>query len=128
MRRLVAAVMLTALVLGHPLQSRAGTEHTQAGEAGLALGAAGLNLFYLPLKAVVAGGGLLLGAATGFFTGGDTRAAYAVWVPAAGGTYFLTVEHLDGTRPVEFFGSDYADRPSTIEAGGTLYEAAYGSH
>jgi hypothetical protein len=32
-------------------------------------------------------------------------------VPTAGGTYFLTADMMDGREPIEFFGSDYADRP-----------------
>jgi hypothetical protein len=130
MQRFVAATILTALVLGQPLQSRAEpVAHTQAEEAGLALGAAGLNLFYLPFKGMLAIGGLFLGAAAGFLNGGDTRSAYALWVPAAGGTYLLTVEHLEGSKDIELFGSDYADTPSSFgNGGGTIYEAAYSSH
>ena len=45
-------------------------------------------------------------------TGGNTRAAYALWVPAASGDYLLTPAHIDGSRPLQFFGSDYADRPT----------------
>src|SRR5438876_296179 len=86
--------------------------------AAIALGtvaavAAAANLLYLPAKTLVAIGGLGVGALTGLLTGGDIRAAYAVWVPAAGGTFLLTPAHFEGTRPIEFFGSDYADRPST---------------
>jgi hypothetical protein len=128
MRRLLAATLLATFVLGNPVQGSAQQEHTQIEEAGLALGAAGLNLFYLPLKGLVALGGLVLGGFAGVMTGGDTRSAYALWVPAASGTYLLTTAHLDGSKPVEFFGSDYADEPSTVEAGGTIYEAQYGSH
>jgi hypothetical protein len=61
-------------------------------------------------------------------TGGDVRSAYAIWVPAASGTYFLTAANFEGSEPIEFIGSDYADRPSpgssAAEAGG-IYEAQY---
>jgi hypothetical protein len=134
MRRLLAVTLLATLVLGHPVQGRAQTEyvrarteHTQAGEAGLALEAAGLNLFYLPAKSIVAIGGLVLGGLAGLLTAGDMRSAYAVWVPAASGTYLLTIAHLEGSEPIEFFGSDYADEPSTLEAGGAIYDAQYSS-
>jgi len=123
--RVVAGLLLSALVLGSPLPGRA---HTQAGEAGLALGAAVVDLVYVPAKIVCAFGGMALGTATGLLTGGDVRAAYAFWVPAGSGTYFLTPAHLDGTRPIEFFGADYADRPSTVSREGevaTAYDALY---
>ena len=98
-----------ATVLSHPGPVRA---HCPAAEAGLALGATALDLVYVPVKSVVAVGGMVLGSVTGLLTGGDTRAAYALWVPTGGGTFILTPSHLDGTRPVEFFGTDYADEPS----------------
>jgi hypothetical protein len=87
-------------------------------------------LLYTPAKVIVAVGGLTLGGLTGLLTGGDTRSAYAVWVPVATGTYFLTPSHLDGSEPIEFFGtSDYADTPSTSAAAameaGAIYEAEY---
>jgi len=123
-RTLVISLTVAALLLGRPVQGRA---TTQVEEAGSSLGAAGLNLFYIPIKLLVAGGGLILGAAAGVLTLGDTRSAYALWVPAAGGTFVLRPAHLIGTERVEFFGSDYADTPST-NAGDevtTLYEAGY---
>src|SRR5262249_9826395 len=61
-------------------------------------------------------------------TGGDTRAAYAVMVPAASGTYFLRPSNLDGSEPVEFLGTDYGDVPSSRNAStgwGGDYEAQY---
>jgi len=125
MSRLTTATL--ALVLATVIQTRsAGAAHSQAGEAGLALGAAAANLVYLPAKTLVAMGGLGLGAFTGLFTGGDMRAAYAIWVPSTGGTFLLTPGHFDGTRPIEFFGSDYADRPSTNTRDSSIaYRALY---
>jgi hypothetical protein len=114
MRSVVSTLVVIALVCGRPLPARA--THTQAGEVGLALGSAGANLVYIPAKVVVAIGGLLVGGLSAVLTGGDERSAYALWVPAAGGTYFLTPAHLEGAEPVEFFGSDYADRPSPTQA------------
>lgn len=127
MRSVAAVVMVVGLVLGRPALGQA--ERDPGTEVGLALGAAGANIFYVPAKATVALLGLAVGAVCGLFTGGDTRAAYAIWVPAASGTYLLTPAHLEGVRPLEFFGSDYADRPSTAgmrgEAGATVYGALY---
>jgi hypothetical protein len=118
-------MIVAALVLGRPVAGRAASP---AGEAGLALLAATTNLGYLPVKTAMAGVGLLVGAVTGILTGGDTRAAYAIWVPTASGTYLVRPAHLDGSEPLEFFGSDYADTPSTAPAvseTGGVYEAQY---
>lgn len=125
MRKLIVGLLLGACLLPRPARAH---EHTQGGEFGLALAAAGANILYLPAKAIVATGGLFLGSITGVLTGGDAEAAYAVWVPAAGGTFFLTPQHVDGTVPIEFFGSDYADRPSTVRSytdRNVAYDALY---
>ncbi len=98
MPRLTVLTVVFALVLALDGQPALAT-HSQAGEAGLAVGAAAANLLYLPAKTLVAIGGLGVGALTGLLTGGDIRAAYAVWVPAAGGTFMLTPAHFEGTRP-----------------------------
>jgi len=126
MKSLVIGLVLTTAVLG---STRSGAmEYTPGSEFGLGVGAAASNLIYTPAKVVVAVAGLGLGGMVGFLTGGDVRSAYAVLVPAASGTYFLTASNLDGSEPIEFFGSDYADTPSVSaaaqEAGG-IYEAGY---
>src|SRR4051794_41150575 len=104
-RRCVAALAITALVLGQATPGSA-RETTQGEEAGLAIAAATINIVYVPVKALVAFGGLVVGALVGLSTGGDTRSAYAVWVPAAGGTYMLRAANIDGSEPIEFFGGD----------------------
>jgi hypothetical protein len=87
------------------------------------------NILYTPAKVVVAATGLVAGAIAGTFGGGDARAAYAFWVPTAGGRYFLTSDQLTGRVPVEFFGSDYADRPGRYGSGdmysASVYESTY---
>ena len=63
-------------------------------------------------------------------TGGDTRAAYALWVPTAGGDFMVRPSHLDGSERLQFFGSDYTDHASTISRqsdGSTIYDATYNS-
>lgn len=125
MRSLIVGVLAGVLLAGRPGAARA---HGGAEEAGLALGAAALNVVYTPCKTMVALGGLFVGGVVGFLTGGDTRAAYAVWVPAASGTYLVKPSMLDGSQPLEFFGSDYADRPSPIAStleSSSIYEALY---
>jgi len=104
---------------------------TQAEEAGFALIAAGANFFYVPAKIAVAVAAMPVGGIAGLFSGGDARTAYAIWVPALGGTFFLTNAHMEGSQPIEFFGSDYADRPAAdIERERTIifdtpYEGLY---
>jgi hypothetical protein len=125
--RSLGIVIVLATVMLRPVAGRA-TEYTPASEFGLGVGAAASNLIYTPVKVTMAVGGLVVGAVAGFLTGGDTRSAYAVWVPAASGTYLLTPSHLDGTEPIEFFGSDYADTPSTAfstEEMGGIYDVQY---
>lgn len=123
-RRLIAAAVLLGLVASAP-PARA---ITQGEEAGRAIASIGMNIFYVPAKAVMAVLGLAAGGIVGIVTGGDERAAYAVWVPVASGTWFVTPDHVDGSRPIEFFGSDYADRPSELgqsEPGRSSYDAMY---
>jgi len=124
MRRLTAAVVLLGLVAS----ARPASAITQGEEAGRALAALGLNIFYIPAKAVMAVLGMVAGGFVGVATGGDERASYAVLVPVTSGTWFVTPDHIEGSRPIEFFGSDYADRPSEIgqsEPGRSSYDAMY---
>src|SRR6185369_11722475 len=108
MRKTIVSFMLAAS-LAAPSVVRA---DSQGNEVAFSLVSAFCNIFYTPAKVLVAAVGLPIGAIAGTLNGGDTRAAYAVWVPTAGGSYFLTADMMDGKQPVEFFGSDYADRPS----------------
>ena len=108
MRKTIVSFMLAAS-LAAPSVVRA---ESQGNEVAFGLTAALCNIFYTPGKALVAAVGLPVGALAAFATGGDTRTAYSIWVPTAGGTYFLTADMMDGREPIEFFGSDYADRPA----------------
>jgi hypothetical protein len=84
---------------------------TQAEEAWFSVLATGANLFYTPLKFAIALLAMPAGGFAGAASGGDARTAYAIWVPALGGTFFLTAANMEGTEPIEFWGSDYADQP-----------------
>lgn len=64
-----------------------------------------LSVGYFPVKFVVGVAGAVLGGASGFFTGGNERAAEGIWHPMTGGTYFITPEILEGERP--FLPLDY---------------------
>jgi hypothetical protein len=126
MPKLVAILALALLVVGRPAVGRA--DRSPGREFGLAFGSAASNLLYTPAKVLVAAFGLAFGGITGVLTGGDMRAAYAIWVPAASGTYFLRPANLEGTEPIDFFGWDYADRPSRADSGmeaGVIYDAQY---
>jgi len=123
MKRTVSmAAVLALLLLGRPAIGSTGGQ-----EFGKAIAAAALDLVYTPAKTITALVGLPIGAMTGLLTGGDTRSAYAVWVPMTSGTYFITPANLEGAEPVEFFGSDYADTPSTTDEAdkGGIYDAQY---
>jgi hypothetical protein len=124
MRRLI----VTAVLFGLVVTGRPAAANTQAEEAGRALASVGMNIFWVPAKAIMAVVGLAAGSIVGMATGGDTRSAYALWVPMASGTWFVTPDQVDGTRPIEWFGSDYADTPSGLlpgEPGRASYEAMY---
>ena len=121
-RLIVTAVLFGVLATGRPAVA------TQGEEAGRAIASAGLNLFYIPVKAVMAVVGLAAGGLVGMVTGGDVRSAYAIWVPTASGTWFFTPAQVEGSEEVKFFGSDYADTPSGLglgEPGRASYDSMY---
>jgi len=121
-------LIVTAVLFGLVATGRPAAANTQVEEAGRALASVGMNIFWLPAKAIMAAVGLAAGSVVGLATGGDERSAYALWVPLASGTWFVTPDQVDGTRPIEWFGSDYADRPSDLlpgEPGRAAYEAGY---
>jgi hypothetical protein len=100
---------------------------TQAEEAAYAVIATGANIFYVPAKFFVAVAAIPVGGLAGAFSGGDPRTAYAIWVPAMGGTYFLTNGHMDGSTPIEFFGYDYDDQLAPSREGDRtlIYDTPY---
>jgi hypothetical protein len=127
MRTIIAVVMSLALGTASAFAEETAPAD-QALEAGTSLAATYLNLVYLPAKIVVAAVGGVAGGLAGVLTGGDQRAAYALWVPMIGGDWFVRPENLSGERPLAFFGSDYADQPSTWNAGQPstyAYDALY---
>ena len=125
MRRILVGVMLAALLTVPTVPARA---DTAGAEAGYALLAGFANLGYGPVKVLMAAGGLAVGAVMSVLSGGDDRAAYALWVPTASGTYFLTPDNISGREPIEFIGTDYADKPSGVGKIGDrtrIYDAMY---
>ncbi|HEU4685557.1 MAG TPA: hypothetical protein VFS39_13710 [Nitrospira sp.] len=74
--------------------------------------AAGLStLLYLPLKAVFAIGGGIVGGLAYAFSGGNTDAAKSIWTTSMYGTYIITPDHLRGDKPIRFLGVADADEP-----------------
>jgi hypothetical protein len=122
-RKLIGtAVLFGVLAAGRPALA------TQAEEAGRALASLGMNIFYIPAKAVMATVGLVTGGIVGVVTGGYERSAYAIWVPTASGTWYFTPAQIEGSQDVLFFGNDYADEPSGLglgEPGRSSYDAMY---
>ena len=104
-----------------------GTSYTTPGhELALATAASLSSLVYFPAKMAMAAVGMLGGGLAGVLTGGDTRAAYAVWVPLVGGDYLVRPAHVDGVQPLEVFGTHYDDEPSPYrEDGSMIYDALY---
>jgi hypothetical protein len=131
MRTIIAVVLSVSLGAASAFaQSRNDyvTPVDQGLEAGTSLSATYINFVYLPAKVVVAVVGGVAGSLAGLFTGGDERAAYALWVPTMGGDWFVRPENLSGQKPLAFFGNDYADRPSTWNTENDetyAYDAAY---
>ena len=70
----------------------------------LKIASGGLTLLYFPLKVTYAALGGVVGGIAYVFTGGDEATAQAVWTPSIQGTYMITPEHLQGEKPVDFFG------------------------
>lgn len=125
MRRILVGVVLSAMLAVPAVPARA-TEPSP--EAGYALLTGVSNLGYFPLKVLMAGGGLLIGTVASVLAGGNERVAYAIWVPTASGSYFLTPENLSGQTPVDFIGKDYADTPTARGKVGDrtrIYDAMY---
>jgi hypothetical protein len=125
--RSIAVAALAVIVGALPAAAHDPLEN-QGLEVGETLAASYANLLYTPAKIVVAAVGAVAGGIAGMLTGGDERAAYAVWVPLVGGDYFVKPSHVDGTRPLAFFGYDYADRPSQASRENDrtyAYEALY---
>ena len=124
-RMVITGLLGAALTVSAASPARA---LTQGEEAGFSLLATAANLFYTPAKTVIALVGLPVGALAGWLGGGEERSAYAIWVPTAGGTYFLTNEHMEGSEPIEFWGSDYADTASVTQHsadGNYMYRSVY---
>lgn len=79
------------------------SEHT-AKQYGLGVASFFATIPYGALKFVFATLGGVFGGMTWVFSGGNRRAADAVWHTSVRGTYVISPEHLKGARAVRFFG------------------------
>ena len=93
------------------------TEGGTAASAGMGAAAGLSTLLYFPLKAVFAIGGGIVGGLTYVFSGGNEHAAKRIWDTSLYGTYIITPDHLQGNRPIRFFGvADLTDASAPASA------------
>lgn len=96
-------------------QEEDNTDSTMS-QFGLGVGSVLLTIPYTAAKLAMA----ILGGITGGFTyalsGGDKKAAKAVWDTSLRGTYVITPDHLKGKRAVRFLGVPQNDQEAgTVE-------------
>jgi hypothetical protein len=125
MRSVMVGVLAGVLALSPVASSVARADTTQAQEVEYSAVSALASFFYFPFKLVFAAGGLFVGALAGTLNGGDERAAYAFWVPAAGGDFFVTSDRLASRRDVQVIGRDYSDEASVIRDSDSSYDSYY---
>lgn len=99
MKNAFLALCVVALAAGQAAASN--PEELRERRPGYALAAAGLNVFYVPVRLLVTVVGAYTSGLTGFFTGGDLEAAGDV-ASVFDGTHFLTQNHIAGTEPIRF--------------------------
>jgi len=75
-----------------------------ASEAGLGAASVLLSIPYGAVKVAYAILGGITGGFTYALTGGNLKAAEAVWDTSLRGTYIITPEHLRGEKQIRFFG------------------------
>ena len=89
------------------------TEGGTVSSAGMQAAAGFSTLLYLPLKAVFALSGGIVGGLAYAFSGGNEQAAKSIWDTSLYGTYIITPDHLQGNRPIRFLGvADSNDAPA----------------
>lgn len=98
-RNMVLAFCLVALAAAQV--SAANPLELRERKPGLALAAAGLNVFYVPVRFVVTVFGAYLSGVTGLLTAGNQEAAGDV-ASVFDGTQFLSSEHIEGSEPIRF--------------------------
>lgn len=77
---------------------------TTGAQYGLGVGSVLVTIPYGLVKVVMATLGGIFGGFTYAFSGGNEKAAKAVWDTSLRGTYVITPDHLKGNKAVRFFG------------------------
>jgi len=113
-RSATLALLLLASVVLAPAAARA---RSAAGEAGLGVGCALLNMLYGPAKMMYAFFGGFIGGVAYGLSAGDEDVAMRVIEPAWRGDYALTPAHLTGKEDIEFIGRRAAHRAARDSAG-----------
>ena len=103
---LIAAVLCLLVQTAHGLASD--EESTYWGDAGYGNVAAFANIFYMPVKVVYGGLGLITGSLAYVLTVGDSDTAQRVWSPSLGGSYVVTPAMVRGDEPLLFNGKSYS--------------------
>jgi hypothetical protein len=117
---MVVVVVLVALVGAQSATAEELTEaHTPA--PGAAIGAAVLNVVFVPLRLAVTVLFAELGGITGLLNGGDEQAAKDVW-GMVGGRNFLTPAFIQGKEPMHLDSYHRVPRPSRSESFGFPFE------
>ena len=111
-KAIVVGVMLCVLAQAAWAADAADTgkkEYNYWGDGGYGTLAVFANVFYMPVKVVYEGLGLLTGSLAYVLTVGDADTAQRVWSPSIGGSYVVTPNMLSGDEPVLFNGRSYSN-------------------
>ncbi len=102
----IVIVTFCSLITVPAWSQSSASDQQQGTAAGAGMGAASAvsTILYFPFKAAFAIGGGIVGGLAYAFSGGSEQTAKNIWIPSMYGTYVITPEHLNGERPVRFFG------------------------
>jgi len=113
-------LQLAVIQPGWAQQQDEDTTQSTASQFGLGVSSFFLTIPYGLAKVVYAMLGGIMGGFTYALTGGNDRAAKAVWDSSLRGTYVITPDHLKGDKAVRFLGvpgeSDGAAAAETVPA------------
>ena len=100
------ALLVACAFPGGSAWAISGGDQYETTGSGAGLGAAGwlLSIPYGAGKVAFAALGGIIGGFTYALTGGDLDTAKKVWTTSIYGTYVITPDHLNGERPLRFFG------------------------
>lgn len=107
-RKVILIVVLLCALAQTARALASDEESTYWGDAGFGTVAVFANIFYMPVKMVYAGFGLITGSLAYVVTVGDAETAQKVWSPSLGGTYVVTPSMVRGDEPLLFNGKSYS--------------------